>query len=366
LAAKTKADILARHQANMALKAPAPPPVSRHARDLSADGMISPLDERIIAAAADALEAGQTHYVDVPGIAPLRAALADYLNAAFGAHCETENIIVTAGVQESRFLSIQMIGAMYDSIGIPAVAHPGVQKALGVRARRVVPLAADAERGYLPSPAAIADAVKRGCRLLYLESPARLSGAAYTDEDLAIISAALREHDALAIWDQGLAPWVDGKYSSLAAFDERPSLAAAIGAAWPGMRLASWFSGYIAAPADQTPAMQSQKQIMAICTSTAAQHAALEAANLFEEARAQKLTQLSRLRRDISNAADALNLEAIAGDALNIMALHAPEEAAARLRGAGFDYADGASFGAPAVIRLSVNTSTMNALAALR
>ena len=331
----------------MALRAPLPPQIGKHGKDLSADGMISPLDERIIAAAADALEAGQTHYVDVPGIAPLRAALADHLNAAFGAHYEAENIIVTAGVQESRFLSIQMIGAAYDSIGIPAVAHPGVQKALGVRARAVVPLAADAERAYLPSPAAIADAVQGGCRLLYLESPSRLSGAAYTDEDLALISAALREHDAMAIWDQGLAAWVDKAYSALPSFEEAPSLAAAIGEAWPGMGLASWFIGYIAAPVDHVPAMQSQKQIMAICTSTAAQYAALEAANHFEDARGQQLAQLSRLRSDIIQAASALNLEVIAGDALNIIALHAPDEAAAKLHRAGFDYADGASFGAP-------------------
>ncbi len=366
MAAKTKADTLARHQANTALKATLPPQIGRHDKDLSADGMISPLDERIIAAAADALETGQTHYVDVPGIAPLRAALADYLTSSHGAHYEAENIIVTAGVQESRFLSIQMIGAAYDSIGIPAVAHPGVQKALGVRARTVVALAADAKRGFLPSPAAIVDALENGCRLLYLESPSRLSGAAYTDEDLSIIRAALREHEAMAIWDQGLAPWVDGTFSSLASFEEAPSLAATIGEAWPGMGLASWFIGYIAAPADQIPAMQSQKQIMAICTSTAAQYAALEAANLFEDARAQRLAQLSRLRSDIIDAADALNLEVIAGDALNIVALRASEAAAAKLRSAGFDYADGASFGAPAVIRLSVNRSTTNALAALR
>ena len=44
------------------------------------------------------------------------------------------------------------------------------------------------------------------------------------------------------------------------------------------------------------------------------------------------------MRSDIIDAAGALNLEVIAGDALNIVALRASEAAAAKLRSAGFDY----------------------------
>ncbi|MCY3799878.1 MAG: aminotransferase class I/II-fold pyridoxal phosphate-dependent enzyme [Chloroflexi bacterium] len=366
LASQTKAEILARHDANAALKTPLPGQITRHAKDLGADGVFSPLDERIIAAASEALEAGQTHYVDVPGIEPLREAIADYLNTSFSAPCQSGNIIVTAGLQESRFLTIQKIGENFDSIGIPAVAHPGLQKALGVRARNVVSLAVDPHRGYLPALDAIADAVAGGCRLLYLESPSRLSGAAYTSDEVAAIGQLLGESGASAIWDQGLAPWVEGGCRSLASTEESPAQVTAIGEAFPGMGLASWFIGYIAAPDDQIPAMQSQKQIMAICTSTAAQYAALEASSLFPAAHPPRLAQLKRLKSYIAESARDLNLDAIAGDALNIIALQASGGAAAKLRAAGFDCADGADFGAPAVIRLNVNTTTAEALQALR
>ena len=181
MASQNKAEILTDHEANAALNSPLPPPIGRHAKDLSADGMLRPLDERVIAASSEALEAGQTHYVDVPGIAPLREAIADALNRASGASYEPGNIIVTAGLQESRFLSIQKIGENFETIGIPTVAHPGVQKALGVRARRVAALPVDPSRGYLPSVDAIAEAVAAGCRLLYLESPSRLTGAAWSE-----------------------------------------------------------------------------------------------------------------------------------------------------------------------------------------
>lgn len=366
MASQTKTEILAHHDANAALNTPLPRPITRHAKDLGADGMLSPLDERIIAAASEALEAGQTHYVDVPGIAPLREAIAEYLNASFSASCQSGNIIVTAGLQESRFLTIQKIGENFDSIGVPAVAHPGVQKALGVRARNVISVAVDADRGFLPSLDAIAEAIAGGCQLLYLESPSRLSGAAYTSDEVAAIGQLLGESGALAIWDQGLDPWVDGGCRSLASTEESPAQVTTIGEAFPGMGLASWFIGYIAAPEDQIPAMQSQKQIMAICTSTAAQYAALEASSLFPAAHPPRLAQLKRLKSDIAESARDLNLDAIAGDALNIIALHASGDAAAKLRASGFDYADGADFGASAVIRLNVNTMTADALKALR
>ncbi len=366
MASQTKAEILAQHEANAALKTPAPGQITRHAKDLSADGMLSPLDERIIAAASEALEAGQTHYVDVPGIAPLREAIAEYLNTSFSAPCQSSNIIVTAGLQESRFLTIQKIGETFDSIGIPDVVHPGVQKALGVRARNAVALAVDADRGYLPTLDAIADSVAGGCQLLYLESPSRLSGAAYTSDEVAAIGQLLGESGAAAIWDQGLSPWVDGGCRSLASSEDAPAQVTTIGEAFPGMGLASWFIGYIAAPEDQIPAMQSQKQIMAICTSTAAQYAALEASSLFPAAHPPRLARLRSAKSDATESAQELNLNVIAGDALNVIALGTSNDSAAKLRAAGFDCADGGSFGAPEVIRLNVNTTTADALQALR
>ena len=353
------------HEANSALNYPTMAPVAQFDKDLSADGITSPLDERIIAASSEALEAGETHYVDVPGIAPLRAAIAEFLNSSTGAPYEPGNIIVTAGVQESRFLTIQKIGENFESIAVPEVAHPGAQKALGVRARNVIPLSVDAERGYLPPVNAISEVVAGGCRLVYLESPSRLSGAAYTSDELAAIGHLLQDAGASAIWDQGLAPWVDGDCPSLAALEDAPALFTTIGEAFPGMGLASWHIGYIAAPEDQIPAMQSQKQIMAICTSTAAQYAALEASNLFVEARGRKLSQLSQLKSRLIDAAADRGLDVVTGDAKHIIALRATEVGAADLRGAGFDFADGASFGAPAVIRLNVNAATAEALQAL-
>ena len=289
--------------------------------DLSADGIIRPLDERIIAATAEALESGQTHYVDVPGIAPLREALASFLGSFADAAYEAGNIVVTAGMQEARFLSIQMIGAQFDNIGIPEVIHPGVRKALGTRARQVISLPVDAQAHYLASLESISDALASGCQLLYLESPSRLSGAVYSDQQVAAISQAIAEHDAAAIWDQGLAVWVDGDYASLAANDSEAERVAVLGEAFPGLGLAAWFIGYIAAPAAWVPTMQSQKQIMSICTSTASQYAALEASQLYASEGIPQLPSLRQTRDAVAQQANDSGLEVLSGAACNIIAL---------------------------------------------
>src|SRR5687768_5391473 len=106
----TKAAILQRHRDNRLLNAETPSPMMRDDKDLGADELSAPLDERIIASVSEALEAGQTHYVDVPGIAPLREIVAGYLNTVTRTSYQKANILVTAGMQEARFLTIQMIG----------------------------------------------------------------------------------------------------------------------------------------------------------------------------------------------------------------------------------------------------------------
>jgi len=359
----TKNRILSQHQDNSSLNTPLLSQVMQGETDLAADEMISPLDEQIIAGASEALEAGHTHYVPVPGIPELREAVSEYLNAETGSQYADANIIVTAGLQESRFLTIQKISEQYDSIAVPEVVHPGVTKTLGVRARNIIALPVDLENGALASVESISSAIDSGCRLLYLESPSRLTGAVYSSDKVRQISELAEANDVGIIWDQGLSTWIaDGDYTSIASFDASTNWTATIGEAWPGMGLASWFIGYIAAPEAWVPSMQSQKQIMAICTSTATQYAALEASKLYAASHAQQVQKLTDIKGSLTELASSVNLTVIGGSVVNIMAVNLAgldkAKIMERLSASGFDVADGSLFGAPDVIRVNVGTST--------
>jgi aspartate/methionine/tyrosine aminotransferase len=84
----------------------------------------------------------------------------------------TAHVVVTAGIQENRFFTIQILGDQAGHIGLPEVVHPGVRMAAGVRPLEVKTVSVDAEHGYLPTPAALRAAIRNGCSLVYIESPA--------------------------------------------------------------------------------------------------------------------------------------------------------------------------------------------------
>src|SRR3954453_6362722 len=88
--------------------------------DLSVDQPTTPVPEAVVEGAATALLDGQTHYVQTGGVAPLierlRAMLAD-----LGPSGQPPSVLVTAGVQEARFLAIQTLGERLGGLAVPAV-----------------------------------------------------------------------------------------------------------------------------------------------------------------------------------------------------------------------------------------------------
>ena len=351
----TKKLIVQRHLANPDLQSAILMPMPASSLDLSVDQPTDAVDASMAETAATALEQGQTHYVDVPGIAPLREKLAGWLASLGLVGYETANVLVAAGVQEARFLTIQMIGAAHGGIGVPAVAHPGVRLALGTRALSTVELPVGDD--LLPTLDGLRAALAGGCKLLYLESPSRLTGAAFDAQAVQAIGALLQEHDASAVWDQGLAPWAES-YVSLGSLPGLAERVAVLGEAWPGVGLESWFVAYVGANPAWLESMRSQKQIIAICTSTASQYAALQGADVFGARHAQTRTALNAQNIAARAAAREVGAEPLDGAAVNILAARIPAGAAEKLREAGVGFADGADFGAPGVVRLAVTLDT--------
>ncbi|MEM6530820.1 MAG: hypothetical protein AAF653_21160, partial [Chloroflexota bacterium] len=121
MTSQTRQKILDAHQSNTSLLTPAPDPMMHNMHDMGAEEMQFPLDEQIIATSSGAMEAGHTHYVPVPGIPELREAIATHLSADY----ESGHVLVTAGMQEARFLTIQLIGKDAGGVAIPALSTPG-------------------------------------------------------------------------------------------------------------------------------------------------------------------------------------------------------------------------------------------------
>jgi aspartate/methionine/tyrosine aminotransferase len=204
----------------------------------------------------------------------------------------------------------------------------------------------------LPSPAAIEGALDKGVKLIYLESPSRLTGSAYDAAAVTALAELLTRYDAAAIVDQGLAPWVAG-YAALGAAPGMVDRVIVLGECWPGVGLENLAIGYAGVKPAWLEPMRSQKQIMAICTSTVSQYAAVAGAEVYGATHAGQRAELAAARDAAVQAAEAQGATVLPGGAVSLLALHGPA-LAQKLTAAGLHFADGADFGAAGIVRLAV------------
>lgn len=358
-ASPVKERLIQRHLDNAWLQAAILMPMGKNVDDLSVEQPTTAVDSSMVESAVLALQQGQTHYVDVQGIPPLRDKLALFVQSLGGHDYTSGHLLVTAGVQEARFLALQVVGEALGGVAIPAVVHPGVRLALGVRPLSVSELPVTDEAGYLPTLEGIEAALVRGVKLLYLESPGRLTGVAYSASEVEAIAQLLQQYDATAIWDQGLAPWMPEAYISLGAQPGMAERVLLLGEAWPGVGLESWFVGYIAAPTSRFEPVRSQKQVIAICTSTASQYAAVQAAEIYPTQHDTQREELNRRREMVLAQASAAGVTALPGQVAHLLAVRVSDAQRASLASDGIEAADGAAFGAQSVLRLTVTSDKL-------
>ncbi len=70
-----------------------------------------PVPQAVIDAAASALESGQTHYTDRPGIEPLRTQAVSMLGKRYGIELDPGQVTITCGATEARFVALKQLAA---------------------------------------------------------------------------------------------------------------------------------------------------------------------------------------------------------------------------------------------------------------
>ena len=269
---------------------------------------------------------------------------------------------MTAGIQEARFLAIQTMAEHLAPLAIPPVVHPGVRLAVGVRPVGVNVIPGGVDDGCLPTIAGIESALQSGNRLLFLESPSRLTGASFDSKSVDAIGQLISRHDAAVIWDQGLAPWaIDPPLPSLAADPSFVDRVTVIGEAWPGLRLEQWFIGYIGANRSWIDRLKTLKQVMSICTSTPTQFAALAAADLFPERQVALVTRLGERRAETTAALAAAGWTVRPGSTVNQIAVSGTGVGPPADLDVDMEVVDGAAFGAPGVLGINIDDDTVAA-----
>jgi N-succinyldiaminopimelate aminotransferase len=343
------------------------PPATTSGRDLSGDHPRFDLMPAAREAVCAALDRGETHYADVPGIVPLCGAVAASL-ATRGLHVNPQDeLIITAGEQEARFLAIQVLGQAGYRLALPSIVHPGARKAAALGRSRVSRFALDT-RTMRPDMSAVRRTLQAGPVGLYLESPNRLTGKIIDRGDVDAIAAEVRKTDTLVLWDATLANWVPDQagYAMIGSLPGMEERTITFGSLWSGLGLEDWQAAYLAGPAALFGAARSLKQIIAICTTTPAQWGVLGALKAGAE---DRTAQRAALEAQRTAAAREWPQAVLPGEVPPVLAVRTVQRRAdpATLPARPMP---GEPFGAPGVLRFTVAptgdlSGAVRALAAL-
>jgi aspartate/methionine/tyrosine aminotransferase len=214
-----------------------------HRVDAPADVVLDPAPANVRLALEAALDRGETHYTDRPGVLLLREKIAQRLRERFGIEIDAKrDVIVTCGVTEARFLAIQQLLQPGDLL-----AAPGTGESL---------FGAAVLRG-----AVLLEAVPADVRMVYLQS--------------STAEASLRSHLALTPASALVLFEVDERANrfhpgQIEGFANRTITIGGLGEE-------SWRIGYLASPGGGSDSLRDFKQNLTICSTNLSQWALLAA-----------------------------------------------------------------------------------------
>ncbi len=158
-------------------------------------------DAQILRAMYDSAATGNTGYASVPGMQPLREAIAKRVEARTGVATTFENIIVTPGGQAALFATHMAVldpgdRALY--LDPYYATYPGTLRAAGAVD---VPIETRPENDFQPTRDELAVSAK-GARSLLINSPNNPTGVVYSQDTMQLICDVARENDLWLISDE--------------------------------------------------------------------------------------------------------------------------------------------------------------------
>ncbi len=203
----------------------------------------------VVARAVEALGAGDTHYTEIVGRLPLRAAIAARLAAERGSPVGADEVVAVAGAQNALFAASLCLLEAGDEVVVLEPAYVTYEATFALTGAALVRVGAEADTGFRPDAGALARAVTPRTRAILFSNPNNPTGVVASAAELEGIAAVARAHDLWVI--------VDEVYSSLTF--ERPHVSLAglpgmaertvtVGSLSKSHAMTGWRIGWIAGP----------------------------------------------------------------------------------------------------------------------
>jgi aspartate/methionine/tyrosine aminotransferase len=263
-------------------------------------------------AASEALAAGATFYTHNLGVAPLRAALAEYVSTLHGATAVDHVAVTSAGVN-ALMLAAQLVVGAGDRVVEVTPLWPNLVEIPKILGAHVETVALDyGPRGWTLDSDRLLAALTPSTKLLMVNSPNNPTGWVMTRDEQRAVLNHCRRHGIWIIADEvyerlyyagGEAHRVAPSFLDLAARDERVICVNSFSKAW---LMTGWRLGWIVAPA---PLMEDLGKLIEYNTSCApafVQQAGLAAVQQGEAFTRQLVGELKASRDHLVQALSAL------------------------------------------------------------
>ena len=179
--------------------------------------------EHIVRACKKAMDEGKMHYGPVTGIAELRAAVAAHYNKLYGSSYTPDEVIITTGVEQGIFLSMNAYLNPGDEILVPDPGYLCYFTLPHIAGAEAVSHPLDEKDDFQLKAEELEKLVTPRTKAILLNSPSNPCGSMLDESSLRIVADLAERHNLLVISDEVYADMVYGgkKYCSAASL---PSL----------------------------------------------------------------------------------------------------------------------------------------------
>ncbi len=235
--------------------------------------------KHIVDAAKAALDANQHHYTGPTGLPALRQAISDNLKSDYDLDYSPDEVIVTAGVQESIMLCMLGLVSEGDEVLITSPRFTTYDTAVHLCGGIPVPVPTYEKDDFALDPAEIEKRITPRTRLFVMVSPNNPTGAVTPPDVIRKIAALAVKHDILLIADEIYAKliYAGNEHLSLASLPGMKARTITLNGFSKTYAMTGWRVGYMAAPLDFVEKLTEPRHTLSINTCTISQYAALAA-----------------------------------------------------------------------------------------
>ena len=258
-------------------------------------------------AGIESLEKGRTWYTANAGLAPLRKAIADYLQRRFELEYDgMKEVIVTVGGSEAIDLCVRALVSPGDEVLIPEPSFVCYDPITRLAGGVPVALPTRAEDKFRLTAEALKAAITPKTKLLVLPFPNNPTGAIMERADLEAIADVLRGTDIMVLSDEIYAELTFGsKHIPFAGIDGMWERTITVNGFSKAYAMTGWRLGYAAGPAPVIAQMTKVHQFAIMSAPTVSQYAAVEALRPACDVEIERMSVEYNMRRSL--VVDTLN-----------------------------------------------------------